>query len=264
MPLDPEIIHGSLPFILQEDEISEGGLGELDSLSAEVLVEWARRHEDATALGYTRHTAIDGYHAMFVEGINWKKSGALGEGSVRGVGLSYEGERRKRRLAVAGQVVSVGPLERYIVAWSETEEGAEVGEESEEAEEGAEEDGEEGAPVDRVRRLVPKLSSRGEPMFKTLTTPTGTAVRWNIKEAILTVTDTYFATEAPDMTVAGTALEPPTAPEPPPYLWDAYIEAKRFNHPSGWVLDNREVDEMYPGLWAITDSFGYYYPAIPD
>jgi hypothetical protein len=264
MALPSEIIHGSPPFHLQEDEIAEGGLGELCSLSAEILVEWARRNEDAAALGYTRHQPIDGYPAMFVEGINWKKTGALGEGSVRGAGLSYAGERRKRRLSVAGQVVSIGPLERYIIAWDENEKGAEVGEETEGSEEGDEEDGEEGEEVDRVRRLVPKLSSRGEPMYKTIGTPTGTAARWNIKEAIVTVTDTYFTTEEPDMTVVGTELEPPEAPEPPPYIWGDYGEALRFNHPAGWVLDNREVDKIYDGLWAVTDTSGYYYPAIPD
>jgi len=255
MPLASEIIHGSLPILLSDEEINEGGLGELDSLSAEILVEWARRHEDATALGYTRHTAISGYPAMFVEGINWKKSGALGEGSVRGVGLSYEGERRKRRLSVAGQVVSVGPLERFIVEWDEGELGAE---------QGAPESETEGAPVDRVRRLVPKLNARGEPMYNIITTPTGTAERWNVKEAIIQVVDSYFATTEPDMTVVGTGQEPPEAPTPPPDIWTDYNQPKRFNHPNGWVLDNREVDMIYPGLWAVTDTSGYYYVAIPD
>jgi hypothetical protein len=243
-----QIIHGSLPILTEDHEISEGGLGELDSFSAEILVEWTRRNEDAAALGFTKGTAIPGYPALFVEGIGWKRSGFLGTGSVRGVGLSTVGERRKRRLAIAGQVVSIGPVAAVVVAWDENEKGEE----------------QDGTPIERVKRLVPKVDSFGEPVYKTFTTPSGTFDRWNIKEAILTVTDTYFTTTEPDAAEGGTALTPPTAPTPPPYAWGDYAEEMRANFPAGWVLDNREIDEIYPGLWAVTDTFGYYHPAIPD
>jgi len=76
-------------------------------------------------------------------------------------------------------------------------------------------------------------------------------------------------TTKPATNLAGTVLAPPNAPTPPPYIWGEYSEQMRGNHPNGWVLDDRQIDEIFresdsEGLWEVIDSHGYYYTQIPD
>jgi hypothetical protein len=95
-------------------------------------------------------------------------------------------------------------------------------------------------------------------------TPSGVANRWSINEPDLSVSDTYFTTEEPDQTQQGTSLAPISPPTPPDWLWAGWSEDMRFNHPNGWVLDQRQVTQIVPGmLWAVRDFFVYYQTGVP-
>lgn len=247
-PVIAEMIYGDFPQITEDLELSEGGLGELDSGSIGILAEWATRRAMASALGYTKNAAAPGFASLYVEGVDWKKSGSLAQGTVRLVGLETPGERRKRRLSVAGQEISVGPVERVVLVYDDAEQGEEV----------------DGTPIAQVKRRVPKLDDEGEVVYKLITTPSGIFERWSISQAFLTVQDVYFTTTAPSTIQAGTAFTPPDAPTPPTYIWGSYGEEMRARHPNGWVLDSREIDPLFEGLWAVTDSYGFYYTALPD
>jgi hypothetical protein len=220
-----------------------------------VLASYPGWRDDLQTLGYVRNEKISGYHAMFVEDFNrGARSEESCEVSVQCLGLLEPGEKRKRVLGVNGQQIAVGPLEKTIIVWEEAEQG---------------EDPETGEPVEKVKRRVPKLDEEGEIIYKTIVTPSGNGERWNVRQAIVTVTDTYFTTTQPAMTAAGTAAAPPNAPAVPASPWGGYNEPMRFNHPNGWVLDDRQVEEIFPngttgGLWAVTDTYGYYLPAVPD
>lgn len=253
MSIDAEIFHGDLPLELEGLEESDAPIGELDSLSVELLVNWATRKAECTELGYTKGAVIEGYDSMFVEDIRYRKSGQLCTAQIQGVGLLEAGDKRRRRLSCAGQQISVGPIERVVLSWVDGEKGED-----------------DGVELEKVKRRTPKLDEEGEVIYKSIVTPSGAFDRWNIAQAILTVQDTYFTTVKPDESIAGTANTPPNAPTPPPYIWETYGEPMRAQHPNGWVIDDRAVDPLFepvgggPGLWAVTDSWGYYYPALPD
>jgi len=100
--------------------------------------------------------------------------------------------------------------------------------------------------------------------YDSITTPSGTGQRWNINEPDLSLTDTYFATEKPEEGLQGTAQIPPSPPTPPAYQWGGYGGDLRFNHPNGWVLEQRSWSEIIPGkLWSVRDFFVFYQLAIP-
>jgi len=105
----------------------------------------------------------------------------------------------------------------------------------------------------------------GEPEYQTIVTPSGSAERWNINDPSVTVQDTYLSTAAPNMAQVGTGLTPINAPSVPSYIWGGYTAPKRANHPNGWVLDNRDPEEVIPSkIWRVTDTFTYYQPWEPD
>lgn len=127
---------------------------------------------------------------------------------------------------------------------------------------------------DPADKRVREISSQGrivslgpigeEGSYETITTGSGTGERWNINEPDLSLTDTYFTTTKPVEGVQGTALTPPSPPTPPVYQWAGYGQDLRFNHPNGWVIDQRNSTEIIPGkLWAVRDFYVFYQLAIP-
>jgi len=254
MTIPAEILHGELPLLLSDTE-TEGRNGELDTLTLQVLASFPGWRDDLRSLGYVRNEKISGYHAMFVEDFNRSnRSETACEVAVQCLGLLEPGEKRRRNLGVNGQQIPVGPLEKTIIVWEEAEQGI---------------DPDTGDPVEKVKRRVPKLDEEGEVEYKVIATPSGSGERWNVRQQVVTVTDTYFATSKPTMLPVGTATAPPNAPAVPSSPWGSYNEPMRFNHPNGWVLDDRQVEELFPegttgGLWAVTDTYGYYLTAVPD
>ena len=103
-----------------------------------------------------------------------------------------------------------------------------------------------------------------EGSYETIFTGSGSGERWNISEPDLSLTDTYFATTKPVEGLQGKAQTPPSPPTPPVYQWAGYGGDLRFNHPNGWVLEQRSWSEIIPTkLWAVRDFFVFYQLAIP-
>jgi hypothetical protein len=243
------IHHGNIPLILTGPTTSRGPKGALDSLSVEILAARASWVSQLAALGYSQDAALPGRHAMFTLSMDAEEeSDLLVRVRVEAVGLLTAGEKRRRRGSVAGREVAVGPDEVVDLVWNDAESGSTTS----------------GTEIDKVKRRVPKLNSDGTPVYKVITVPGGSGDRWNVREAILVITDTYFTTTGPSTTVIGTAQTPPNAPSPPPYIWGGYTEPMRGNFPNGWILDDRNFEEhLTGGLWEVTDTFGYYYPLTP-
>jgi len=245
---------GTLPIILAGPRPSYGPRGSLDSLSFELLTSLDNWQTDASTIGFEYEQPVAGYAGMWVQSLAVEgESDLTASVRVECVGLIAAGDKRKRTLSVAGRQIAVGPSELVVLAWTDDEQGEETT----------------GDPLPQVKRRVPKLDDEGEPVYKTITVPGGTHDRFNVREAILVLTDTYFTTTKPDTTVIGTALVPPNAPETPEYIWGGYTEPMRANYPNGWVLDDRQVEEHFRiddsmGLWEVTDSTGFYQIAVPD
>jgi hypothetical protein len=255
--IEPTTIHGTLPFITEGPVKKYGRRGELDSVTWKILVAAPTATDDATALGFARDSQIaDAGFSIWVDNIDeTPESDLITELSIHASGLITEGERRRRTISAGQREVAVGPNELINLAWVDAEKGKNP---------------RTGLAI-RVLRRVPSVDEdTGEVEYEDITTPSGLWDRWNIKEAILTVRDVYFVTTRPDTTVIGTAVAPPNAPTPPPYLWGDYESEKRANHPNGWVLEDRNVEELHgdpggtAGLFQVTDTTSYYYPAIPD
>jgi len=255
MPLAPTYHFGTLPLVTRGPSKARGKKGQLDSLSFEILVHRDAIVSELAYLGFTENQRYaPGGYSMWME--PWSEEEETDLTSIvtfQCIGLLSSGEKRTRKMSVAGREVAVGPNERFVLAWSADEKGT----------------NEDGSAVDNVKRRVPKLDSAGEPVLKTITTPAGVGKRWNVREAIVIITDTYFVTSRPDMSLAGRNLTPPNAPTPPAYIWGNYSEPMRLNSPNGWVLDDRAVQEHFyvsntDGLWEVTDTIGYYYLGAPD
>jgi hypothetical protein len=255
MPLPEAVIHyGSDTLQVGPLRSTEGDLAELDTVAVDYLIPcatFAQWKAAAAAAGFTRGSAVPGWSALYIRDMAAEQEGdahALISVNAHGL-LPSAGEKRKRIIAAAGQIIGVGPIERVIIVTNEDETGTDPSDSS----------------TVPAKRRIPKVDTDGDVVYKTIVTPTGSAERWNINQAFITVSDTYFTTSEPDMTVIGTAQTPPDAPTPPSYIWGSYGEVMRANHPSGWVLDDRQSEEIVPGLlYRVTDSSGYYYVAQPD
>lgn len=215
MPVQSAIYQGTLPQIIKGPVRSRGKLGELDSITLEVIARAGHVEEDLAALGYVMFEPVAGYHAMFLEPFEDEdESELVAKASLRCVGLLSDGDKRRRRIATNSKDIALGPAEGV-----------------------------------------------------TYTTPTGSAARWNIKDAVLVVKDTYFTTTQPDTTVIGRNLEPPNPPEPPPYL-EWFGMPLRYFTPRNWVLDDRQAELVAgteeTGLWQVEDTMAYYHIAQPD
>lgn len=250
-------VHGTLPIILEGPLKKYGRKGELDSLSWKILATAETALDDLATMGFAIDSQlVDAGHSVWVDSIDeTPESDLLTELSIAASGLIGAGDRRRRVISAGQREIAVGPTEKVVLAWADTEKGTDP-------------DG--GAAIAKVKHRVPKLDEDGEVVYKMIVTPSGSQERWNVKDSVLTVRDTYYATERPDTTIIGTADVPPNAPTPPPYLWGSYTEEKRANHPAGWVLEDRSIDEIHGGgastngLFATTDAWSYYYPDLPD
>lgn len=257
--IEDTIYHGELPMITAGPIRSRGERGVLDAVTYEIITGLGNEELHAKHLGFEYERKVAGYHSMWVQTLDDEaESSVISRVSIRCVGLLKNDKKLRRRLSVAGKEVSIGPIERVVLVWTEDEKGSD-----------------DGTPVEQVRRRVPKLDSEGEVVYKSIATPSGAFDRWNVREAILVLNLTYFVTVEPETSVIGTAMTPENPPTPPPFIWSGYGEPMRANHPNGWVLDDRQVDEIFTapplgeggdaqGLWAVEDTFGYYYTASPD
>ena len=255
--MEPTIVFGSLPLITEGPTPKYGRKGELDTVSWKILVSSSTDESDLLSFGFARDSKIASYgHSIWVDSMDHQlESDLLTEITIAASGLIFEGERRQRVISAGQREISVGPTERVVLAW-----GDEKGE-----------DPSSHTNLDKVKRRVPKLDSDGEILYKTISTPSGIQERWNIKDSVLTVRDTYFTTTRPDTTVIGTTVVPPNPPDPPEYIWADYTGPKRGNHPNGWVLDDRSIEVLHEtsaessdGLFKVTDSSSYYYTELPD
>jgi hypothetical protein len=252
------IHHGELPLVIEGPDEYEGDDGELDNVRLTLLLDTSSQSWRAAlaSAGYARKTKLGGgtYHSMWVRtAAKSQATDITSEVAIDCIGLLVSGEKRRRVLGVGGSETAIGPNERIIIVTEELE--------------GEDPQTEATVPV---RRRVPKLDAEGEVVYRTIVTPSGSAERWNVKTAFLTVTDTYFAVGAPpSTTLIGTAQTPPTPPTTPADPWGSYDAPKRGIHPNGWVLDDRQVDEIFvasgsDGLYQVRDTYGFYYVAVPD
>ncbi|MGD9419534.1 MAG: hypothetical protein Q7R22_011380 [Verrucomicrobiota bacterium JB025] len=267
--IEASIYHGSLPLELEGGSCSVGKEGVLDSSTHRILTSFPDWESDAISAGFKRGAKTGQFHSMWVESLEVApESAETAIVTARCIGLVCAGEKRLRKLGVAGRTVAVGPYERTILAWVDGEEGEEPGVEEGEADDNEEEKTEEGI-ITKVKRRVPKLKSDGEVAYRKIAAGEGIFDRWNVSEAALTVNDTYFVTKMPDTKVVGTNVTPPNPPDPPVNPWQSWSDDTRGNYPHGWVLQGRKVVEHFrlsdkQGLWSVIDSFAFLYPYSPD
>jgi hypothetical protein len=252
--MNKELIWGETPFELEDTfSLTDGELGVLDTATVDYLCAFPAYIDDLFINGSIEKNELypeAGTH-LWVKNISVKK-----EGSARCTAtLSLIGqmagwdERRSRVLSAFGAVVSIGPIEKVIIVTTASETG---------------EDPEDDSEVPAKRR-IPKLDAEGEVEYKTITTPSGSAERWNINDPSVKIVDTYFVIEEPTSVEIGTAFTPLTPPTPPADQWVSYDEPKRANHPNGWVLDDRQIIVIIPEkCWQVTDTIGYYQASVPD
>lgn len=252
--MQPALFHGSLPFIMDSVAVSRGGKGMLDAFRTRLLCsgDW---ESDALSLGFQIDQKLVGYPSLWTRSMEpTHEAENVVSVDVSGEGLGTAGDRRQRKLKCGEQQTSVGPYEKTVIVWSKQERGEDP--ETEEA-------------LDRVPSRVPKLDSDGDVVLKNISTPSGTMKSWVVSEAEVSVVDTYFTTTKPAMNGVGLNSTPPNAPAVPSFQWSTYNEPLRGRHPYGWVLADRDVDEIFyfsdsVGLWRVTDTTVFRHPAFPD
>lgn len=115
MPIESVCHHGDLPLIVKGPTRSRGKLGELDSLTLEVITRAGHVVEDLASLGYVMFQKKDGYHAMYLEPFEDEDENDLvTKVSLRCVGLIDSGEKRRRRTSTNSKEISLGPSEGVI------------------------------------------------------------------------------------------------------------------------------------------------------
>lgn len=232
----------------------------MDAFRARILCSenW---EQEARELGFEIDKKISGYHSLWVKAMEpQNECDSVTEVSISGEGLSNVGERRQRKIKCGEQQISVGPTEKIIIVFKSDENAIDPA--TSEA-------------IPLVPRRVPKLDTYGEPVLQSIETPAGIANRWLISEASISVVDTYFTTVKPDTSKVGVAyastgdfvmLNPPDLPE---YVWSPYSGKMRLFCPQGWILADRDVDQLFYfsdtiGLWRVTDTSIFRNPGIPD
>lgn len=251
--MEASLFHGTLPFIMENPAVSRGGRGMLDSFRARLLCgeDW---ETDARTLGFEIDRKLTGFHSLWVKAMEPDEQA---EGvvivEVTGEGLKNTGDRRTRRLRCGERQTSVGPHEKVVIVWSKEERGEDPA----------------GGLLDKVPRRSPKLDEDGETEYKTISTPSGNMDRWVVSEAEVSLIDTYFTTTKPSMAAVGGVFVPDNAPEVPDYQWTDYGEAMRGVHPNGWILADRDVEEIFKfseteGLWRVADTVLFRHPSFPD
>lgn len=252
--MEPALFHGTLPFIMDPPAISRGGRGMLDSFRARLLCsgDW---ENDARTLGFEIDRKLASSYGLWVRSLEPDHQAEdVVVVDVSGEGLGAEGDRRQRKMKCGERQTSVGPNEKVLIVWSKEERG---------------EDPKTGEKKDKVPRRQGMLDDDGEPVLKDIVTASGTMKRWVVSEAEVNVIDTYFTTTKPAMDIVGTPFTPPNAPATPPFLWGGYEEPLRGQHPNGWILADRDVEEIFyysdgTGLWRVADTTTYRQQSFPD
>ena len=251
--MEAAIFHGGLPFVMDSVSVSRGGRGMLDSFRARMLCseDW---ESDARSLGFEIDKKLSGYPSLWVKSLepNSEAESVISV-DVFGEGLGTVGDRRQRKMQCGEQETSVGPTEKVVVVWSKEERG---------------EDPKTGGKIDKVKKRQAELDEEGEVVYNVINTPSGNMNSWVVSEAEVSVVDTYYTTTKPVMNVVGTVVVPPNPPDVPAYQWGGYDKELRGRHPNGWVLADRDVDELFYysdsiGLWRVTDTTTFKHPAFP-
>lgn len=278
--MSPSIYHGTLPLILEGEEITDSPKGTLDAINFEIAVGtddvWRVMLAEAGIIKGRRLSGLAAdafdYHAIFVNDLRVKdRSDSKVIISVNTLGLLEDDEKRKTTIACKAGRASIGPQEIKDAALRDSG-GALVKMDLS------------GWIFDSsVGTLVPrqKFPSR---LF--LDPPTE-ASAWSIAVPKLSITSTYFSITRPDQTVIGTVVSPPLDIDPPTFPFgpsDWSDLRQRLNDPSGWVLDDRNIEELFvdatmpsgphyvsppsttpinTGLWAVTDTITYFMPWEP-
>jgi hypothetical protein len=246
--------HGALPFIMDSIAISRGGAGMLDSFRARLLCgeDW---EADARSLGYEIDRKLSTYPSLWIKSMEPQiEAEDVVVVDISGEGLATGGDRRQRKMKCGEMQTSVGPNEKTVIVWNKEERG---------------EDPATGEKLAEVPSRRPKLDGDGEVELKTISTPSGSMHQWLVSEGEVSVIDTYFTTTKPVMTGVSKPFTPPNAPSVPAYQWGGYSEAMRGRHPNGWVLADRDVDEIYyfsdtVGLWRVSDTSVFRHAAFPE
>lgn len=252
--MDAAIFHGALPFVMDPVAVSRGGRGVLDSFRARLLCT-ANWEADSETLGFEVDKRVEGYGSLWVKSmVPEYEAEQVVVVDVSGEGVYTGGERRQRKMKCGDHETSVGPHEKIVIVWVKDETGK---------------DPETNTELTKVPRRQTKLDGAGEPVLKDLVTPSGSGKRWVISEAEVALLDTYFTTSKPVMNTVGQPFAPINPPEVPPYQWSGYSEPMRLRHPNGWVLADRDSEELFYfsdaiGLWRVTDTIVFRHPAFPD
>lgn len=246
------IVHGFLPQQIGGIVENDMPVGVLDTATVSYLTSFSGWREQLASLGIAKRMVHPGFPGMYVKDFKTQQDGDLRKVTLplEGV-LTSNGDKRVRTISAFGSIISIGPIEKVHIV--------------DEAD-GVDEDGN----AVTAQRRVPELNDLGEVQYKTIAAPVGTAERWNVNDPAVTVIDTYFSTTAPVTTQIGTNVIPVNAPAVTVSGWGGLDVDLRANYPNGWVLDNRESEQLYgsvvggDGLWKIVDTHEYYQAVVPD
>lgn len=281
MPLPlASLYHGTLPLILEGDDLTDGPNGSLDALAFEIVVSaegnWRENLADA---GIIKNRKLQGlaaaefdYHAMFVNELRVKdRTDSKVIVSVSTLGLLQEDEKRKTTIACKAGRATIGPQEIKDAALRDMDGNLVKMDLS-----GWIWDNEAGELI--PREMFPS---------RLFLDPPTTASAWSIAVPKISLTSTYFTTLRPDQTLVGTVVTPPLEIDPPEFPFGASDWSglrQRLNDPTGWVLDDRNIEELFVdgtmpdgphfvppptttpvnrGLWAVTDIVTYFMPWEP-
>lgn len=274
------IYHGTLPLILEGEEITDSPNGTLDAITFEIAVgtedTWRVLLAEAGIIKGRKLAGMAGaafdYHAIFVNDLRVKdRSDSKVIVSVNTLGLLENDQKRKTTIACQGGRATIGPQEIKDAALRDMDGNLVKMDLS-----GFIFDSETGT-------LVPRQNFPS----RLFTDPPTESSAWSIAVPKVSLTSTYFTTLRPDQTEIGTVVTPPIDIDPPafpfgPEDWSGLRQ--RLNDPAGWVLDQRNIDELFidgtlpdgpsfippptsiaadRGLWAVTDTITYFMPWEP-
>lgn len=266
MPMEPVIFYGALPIVSGEVREVIGGPGELDSVRFNITATRSNWSDELLQNGFAAQQMVlptYGYHSMWVNSMERTyTSEQTVEIAVNCLGLISGGEKRKTKF--------IGRLRRHSIGPDESRPGPLRNSDGDYVMQSVGSgwyvyDGEV-VPRERYPKIIIDDGAVGP----------DAALSVGMKS--LSVSTTYFATVRPSTAAVGRAGTPPVE-----RLDDASITIQaefaflRKNLPSGWVLDSREVEELFSsgyisgsegvggsgGLFYVSDVYTYYPPMEP-
>ena len=281
MPSPPaSIYHGTLPLILEGEDITDSPNGTLDAINFDIAVgtddTWRVLLAEAGIIKGRKLAGLAAasfdYHAIFVSNFRVReRSDAKVIVSVSTLGLLEEDEKRKTTISCQGGRATIGPQEIKDAALRDMDGNL--------------------VKMDLSGWIFNNATGTLVPreMFpsRLFTDPPTQASAWSIAVPKISLTSTYFTTIRPDQTLVGTVVTPPLDVDPPAFPfsetdWEGLRQ--RLNDPAGWVLDQRTIEELFVdgtmpdgphfipppttepvnrGLWAVTDIVTYFMPWEP-